>query len=185
MIHVSSFETKKQSHKLNKSLKIAKHFWEFSLHSWISRSDKAWRPFNWFLSYTYGGGGIAHYGYAQLQGGFWERICRGLWTVNQTALANLRGAQGTRAPLGSKFFQFHAVLGKIWQNHVGTPWRVGTPTSGEILDPPLNGDNYLWGCLNMVQQYIVFRDTVMYYAPYFSSTLDGAMESYNTGYVTG
>ena len=71
------------------------------------------------------------------------------------------------------------------KSYVGTPWRVGTPTSGEILDPPLNGDNYLWGCLNMVHQYIVFRDTVMYYAPYFSSTLDGAMESYITGYVTG
>ena len=49
----------------------------------------------------------------------------------------------TRAPSGSKFFEFHAVFGKIWQNHVGVPpappphpkgWR---PHLGEILDPPL------------------------------------------------
>ena len=34
------------------------------------------------------------------------------WTV-----VDLRGARGTCGPLlGSKFFQFHAVLGKIWQN---------------------------------------------------------------------
>ena len=41
---------------------------------------------------------------------------------------------------GSKFFQYHAVLGKIFQNHMlATPpppegWR---PNRGEILDPPL------------------------------------------------
>ena len=45
----------------------------------------------------------------------------------------------TRAPPpGSKFFQFHAVFGKIWQNHMLAPppesWR---PLLGEILDPPL------------------------------------------------
>ena len=41
---------------------------------------------------------------------------------------------------GSKFFQFHAVFGKIWQKlYVGPPpmgsWR---PILGEILDPPLH-----------------------------------------------
>ena len=45
----------------------------------------------------------------------------------------------TRAPpSGSKFFQFHAVFGKIWQNRMLAPplesWR---PLLGEILDPPL------------------------------------------------
>ena len=43
-----------------------------------------------------------------------------------------------RAPRGSKFFQFHAVFGKIWQNRMLAPplesWR---PLLGEILDPPL------------------------------------------------
>ena len=38
---------------------------------------------------------------------------------------------GSRA---SKFIQFHAVLGRIWQNHA--PWRVHAPP-GEILDPQL------------------------------------------------
>ena len=41
----------------------------------------------------------------------------------------------TRAPPGSKFFQFHAVFGKIWQNRMSLEsWR---PLLGEILDPPL------------------------------------------------
>ena len=43
-----------------------------------------------------------------------------------------------RPPWGSKFFQFHAVFGKFWQNHMLAPplvsWR---PLLGEILDPPL------------------------------------------------
>ena len=44
-----------------------------------------------------------------------------------------------RPPWGSKFFQFHAVFGKIWQNRMLAPpplesWR---PLLGEILDPPL------------------------------------------------
>ena len=48
----------------------------------------------------------------------------------------------TRAPPpGSKFFQFHAVFGKIWQNRMLAPpppesWR---PLPREILDPPLVG----------------------------------------------
>ena len=50
----------------------------------------------------------------------------------------------TRAPpRGSKFFQFHAVFGKIWRNRMLAPpplesWR---PLLGEILDPPLHTDN--------------------------------------------
>ena len=33
-------------------------------------------------------------------------------------------------PLGSKFFQFHAVFGKIWQN------RILAPPPGELAHPP-------------------------------------------------
>ena len=62
------------------------------------------------------------------------------------AVADLRGAQGTRAPpppRGPKFFRFHAVFGKIWQNRMLAPplgsWR---PLLGEILDPPLYGDTF-------------------------------------------
>ena len=48
-------------------------------------------------------------------------------------LANLRGAEG-HAPVssGSKFFQFHAVLGKNLAKSY-----VGAPSLQEILDPPL------------------------------------------------
>ena len=35
-------------------------------------------------------------------------------------------------PWGPKFFQFHAVFGKIWQNcMLAPPWAVGTPSSGK------------------------------------------------------
>ena len=39
----------------------------------------------------------------------------------------------TRAPPGGpKFFQFHAVFGKIWLNcMLAPPWRVGAPSSGK------------------------------------------------------
>ena len=37
----------------------------------------------------------------------------------------------------SKFFQFHAVFGQIWQNHMLAPPRELAPLLGEILDPPL------------------------------------------------
>ena len=41
-------------------------------------------------------------------------------------------------PQGSKFFQFHAVFGKFWQNLMFAPtlqlWR---PHLGEFLAPPL------------------------------------------------
>ena len=44
-----------------------------------------------------------------------------------------------RPPRGSKFFQFHAVFGKIWQNRLLAPPPLGSWRSllGEILDPPL------------------------------------------------
>ena len=53
-------------------------------------------------------------------------------------VADLRGRVPRAPPEGPKFFQFHAVFGKIWQNRMLAPplgsWR---PLPGEILDPPL------------------------------------------------
>ena len=43
----------------------------------------------------------------------------------------------TRPPRGSKFFQFHAVFGKFWQNRMLAPPESWRPLLGEILDPPL------------------------------------------------
>ena len=48
-------------------------------------------------------------------------------------VADLRGARGT----GPKFFQFHAVFGKIWQNRMLAPPGSWRPLLGEILDLPL------------------------------------------------
>ena len=42
------------------------------------------------------------------------------------------------APPESKFFQFHAVFGKIWQNHMLAPPGELAPLLGEILYPPLH-----------------------------------------------
>ena len=54
------------------------------------------------------------------------------------AVADLHSKILEARPQGSKFFQFHAVFGKIWQNCMLVPppgsWR---PLLGEILDPPL------------------------------------------------
>ena len=52
-----------------------------------------------------------------------------------------KGARGTRPP-GSKFFQFHAVFGKIWQNCILAPQRrVGAPP------PPTWGKSWIRHCL--------------------------------------
>ena len=46
------------------------------------------------------------------------------------AVADLRGR---REGQHFKFFQFHAVFGKIWQKHMlAPPWRVGTPIRHRI-----------------------------------------------------
>ena len=46
------------------------------------------------------------------------------------SVADLRGC--ARDPPGSKFFEFHAVFGKIWQNRMlAPPWGVGAPSSGK------------------------------------------------------
>ena len=49
-----------------------------------------------------------------------------------------RGARGTCVPRGPKFFQFHAVFGKIWQNcMLAAPPGELAPHPRGILDPPL------------------------------------------------
>ena len=46
------------------------------------------------------------------------------------SVADLRGgSREPRPPWGSKFFQFHAVFGKIWQNRMLAP-------PGELAPPP-------------------------------------------------
>ena len=55
-------------------------------------------------------------------------------------VADLGGRRGHAPPppRAPKFFRFHAVFRKIWQNHMLAPsWGVGAPPPGEILDPPL------------------------------------------------
>ena len=59
------------------------------------------------------------------------------------------GAGDTRPPWGSKFFQFHAVFGKIRQiPMLALPLGSWSPLLREILDPPLvyhtNDLWYLW-----------------------------------------
>ena len=55
-------------------------------------------------------------------------------TSQCNAVADLRGREGRAPPpWGSKFFQFHAVFGKIWQIRMlaSPPWGVGAPSSGK------------------------------------------------------
>ena len=60
-------------------------------------------------------------------------LCPITTTVCSRSVADPRGAPGMRAPpRGSKFFQFHAVFGKIWQNRMlAPPWGVDAPFSGK------------------------------------------------------
>ena len=55
---------------------------------------------------------------------------------------------------GSKSFQFHAVLGKIWQNRMlSPPWRIGAPTSGKSWIRHCQGTDYicnLWDVYNII-----------------------------------
>ena len=76
------------------------------------------------------------------------------------AVADLRGREGRSPPRGSKFFQFHAVFGKIWQkSYVGAPLGSWRPLLGEILDPPLEG---------------VFRNQSVFYISVFSLSIPGS-----------
>ena len=39
------------------------------------------------------------------------------------------GSKGAHVPLGSKFFEFHVVFGKIWRNRMLAPPPRGNPGS--------------------------------------------------------
>ena len=73
--------------------------------------------------------------------------------VDGKSVADLRGAQGTRAPpWGSKFFQFHAVFGKIRQIRMLAP-----PPPGELAPPPRGNpgsatESDLQLCTNLCQE---------------------------------
>ena len=73
----------------------------------------------------------------QFLGNFGKIVCWRLEAI-KWRIGRSKGARGTRAP-GSKFFQFHAVLGEIWQNRMLAypleSWRLNL---GEILDPQLH-----------------------------------------------
>ena len=58
-------------------------------------------------------------------------------------------------PKGSKFFHFHAVFGKIWQNRMLAPSGGLATHLGEILDPPLNTFRY------GMAEIIIFRERVV------------------------
>ena len=59
----------------------------------------------------------------------------------QSCIGGSKGGRDGRTPPPPpppgrpKFFQFHAVFGRIWQNHA--PLEDSRPHLGEILDPPL------------------------------------------------
>ena len=53
----------------------------------------------------------------------------GTCDLKSTAVADLRGAREGR-PLGSKFFQFHAVFGKFWPNPMLPPGGLASPPRG-------------------------------------------------------
>ena len=58
------------------------------------------------------------------------------WHTN--AMADLRNTIRGRRALGSKFFHFNTVFGKIWQNLMFAPPTGGlAPHLWETLDPPL------------------------------------------------
>ena len=57
-----------------------------------------------------------------------------------------KGAQGTHAPWGSKFFQFHAVFGKNWQNRIlAPPGELARPPRGNPGSTPGNGTKTFTG----------------------------------------
>ena len=60
-------------------------------------------------------------------------------------VADLRGGvrDARPPPSASKFFQFHAVFGRIWQNCVFTP-----PPLGGFTPPPL-GKSWIRHCLHI------------------------------------
>ena len=98
------------------------------------------------------------------------------------ALQNSGGSKGGREgrtppPSASKFFQFHAVFGRIWQNCVFTP----PPLEGSRPPPPL-GKSWIRHCKSILFSQKLFYsinvqkvDCFKYFIVYFISAvkLDG------------
>ena len=72
------------------------------------------------------------------------------------SVTDLRGARGT-PPRMSKFFQFHAVFRKIWQNRMLAP-------PGELVPPP-------WGNLGSATAYICRYQTRMHSCRMYTTCL--------------
>ena len=67
--------------------------------------------------------------------------------------------EGTRdaSPGGSEFFQFHAVIGKLWQkSYLYDPLEGWRPHLGEILDPPLMTYNFSCQYLECIDIEIIY-----------------------------
>ena len=86
------------------------------------------------------------YKYKRKQKPFFEFIFFSTWEarISLLGISRLlqwriyRGGGGQRDARASKFFQFHADVGRIWQNCVFTPLLEGSrPHLGKILDPSL------------------------------------------------
>ena len=85
------------------------------------------------------------------QGGCLPGVCAGGGCLGVSTVVDLRGTRDACPAGGSKFFQFHAVFGKIWQiNMLALPWRVGAPTTGLPAwggrGLSASGGVYLGGC---------------------------------------
>ena len=74
-------------------------------------------------------------------------------------MADLGGHEGPVPPPPSKFFQFHAVLGEIWQNHMLAPPGGLAPHLREILDSPL----YWHECQFCISIYSQFHPLIVPY----------------------
>ena len=65
-----------------------------------------------------------------------------VYYTNHTGSGGSGGGRGEGHPPGSKFFQFHAVFRKFWQNRMLAPLPGElAPPPREILDPPLTGES--------------------------------------------
>ena len=66
-----------------------------------------------------------------------------------------KGCEGCMPPPQSKFFQFHAVFGKFWQNRMLVPPPQGNPGSATALGSattgfPTRGALIPEGCANLL-----------------------------------
>ena len=86
-------------------------------------------------------------------------------------VADLKGSRGMHPPRWSKFFQFHAVFGQIWQNHMLAPPGSWRPLLGEILDPQLvlaklrQGNIFTGVCQSFCSHTVCLPQCMLAYTP--------------------